>query len=417
MIPEFVSQDDDASGAPTRVDRGTAADLLRRGQAAARGGDRVRAARLLQAALIADPSSLEARLWRAAIADDPEESLQLLTEVLHEQPEHPRALAGLRWACNRLEARAAKQARAPLLAQPHLELLPETSEHRHGTWSRVILAVVCLAGILTGVFVAASYNRAEAERLPAEPALEVAPANLGDTQMIELPPLYTPVPPAATGLEEPTAAPPVEVAATATLLPTAAPPTSTPLPTAVPPTATPVPTAVPPTATPVPTAVPIPTARPTAKPALQKVSTAKSAAPARSAYAGKWIEVILSKQLLIAWQGQTPVRRMIVSTGVRSHPTVVGTFRIYAKIHSQAMSGPGYYLPNVPHVMYFYRGYAIHGTYWHNRFGTPMSHGCVNLRLSDAAWIFSWAGPWLPPGKWAVYATAANSGTLVVVHW
>ena len=50
-----------------------------------------------------------------------------------------------------------------------------------------------------------------------------------------------------------------------------------------------------------------------------------------------------------------------------------------------------YDLPNVPYVMYFYRGYGLHGTYWHNNFGTPMSHGCVNLTLADAKWLYEWA--------------------------
>ena len=54
------------------------------------------------------------------------------------------------------------------------------------------------------------------------------------------------------------------------------------------------------------------------------------------------------------------------------------------------MSGPGYSVPNVPHTMFFFRGYSIHGTYWHNNFGTPMSHGCVNLNLTDAKWLYEW---------------------------
>jgi lipoprotein-anchoring transpeptidase ErfK/SrfK len=52
------------------------------------------------------------------------------------------------------------------------------------------------------------------------------------------------------------------------------------------------------------------------------------------------------------------------------------------------MSGPGYYLPDVPYVMYFYKDYGLHGTYWHHNFGTPMSHGCVNFPTVDAGWIF-----------------------------
>jgi lipoprotein-anchoring transpeptidase ErfK/SrfK len=69
----------------------------------------------------------------------------------------------------------------------------------------------------------------------------------------------------------------------------------------------------------------------------------------------------------------------------------VGTFTIYAKYELAPMSGPGYYLPNVPYIMYFYRGYGLHGTYWHSNFGQPMSHGCVNLATPDAQWLFNWA--------------------------
>jgi lipoprotein-anchoring transpeptidase ErfK/SrfK len=111
---------------------------------------------------------------------------------------------------------------------------------------------------------------------------------------------------------------------------------------------------------------------------------------------GKWIDVNLSKQRVTAYIGTKPVKTVIVSTGTRSHPTVVGTYRVYAKISKQRMTGGSrargdyYSLPNVPNVMYFYQGYAIHGTYWHRNFGRPMSHGCVNLTLSDAKWFYDW---------------------------
>ncbi len=116
---------------------------------------------------------------------------------------------------------------------------------------------------------------------------------------------------------------------------------------------------------------------------------------------GKWIDVDLSSQRVRAYQGNTVVRTMVVSTGIARYPTPTGRFRIYAKYPSVTMSGPGYYLPGVPHTMFFYRGYALHGTYWHNNFGRPMSHGCINLTRGDAAWLYSWA----------------PVGTQVVIHW
>jgi LysM repeat protein len=123
--------------------------------------------------------------------------------------------------------------------------------------------------------------------------------------------------------------------------------------------------------------------------------------PGVGASGGKWIGINLTQQTITAYVGQTPVRSAIVSTGLPRTPTVVGTFSVYVKYLSTPMSGPGYYLPNVPHTMYFYRGYAIHGAYWHNNFGTPMSHGCVNLSLPDAEWFYNWT----------------PVGTKVVVHY
>jgi lipoprotein-anchoring transpeptidase ErfK/SrfK len=79
---------------------------------------------------------------------------------------------------------------------------------------------------------------------------------------------------------------------------------------------------------------------------------------------------------------------------------VKGRFKIYAKYKTTRMSGPGYNIPNVPWTMYFHGSYAIHGAYWHNNFGTPMSHGCVNMKTAQARRLFQWA-----PKK-----------TLVVVH-
>jgi len=115
---------------------------------------------------------------------------------------------------------------------------------------------------------------------------------------------------------------------------------------------------------------------------------------------GRWIDVDLTHQLLTAYEGSAPVRNVAVSTGLAGTPTPVGQFRIWVKFRYDDMEGPGYYLPNVPYTMYFHEGYGLHGTYWHNNFGHPMSHGCVNLPTSEAEWVFNWA----------------EVGTLVNVH-
>lgn len=109
----------------------------------------------------------------------------------------------------------------------------------------------------------------------------------------------------------------------------------------------------------------------------------------------KWIDVNLSSQTLTAYEGRTAVFERSVSTGLGHTPTVVGTFEIYVKYPAALMTGGSgagyYYLPNVPYVMYFYGNYGLHGTYWHNSFGAPMSRGCVNLATPDAEWLYNWA--------------------------
>jgi lipoprotein-anchoring transpeptidase ErfK/SrfK len=114
-----------------------------------------------------------------------------------------------------------------------------------------------------------------------------------------------------------------------------------------------------------------------------------------------WIDVDLTNQRLYAYEGETMVNSFLVSTGTWLTPTVTGQYKIYVKYEKANMHGPGYFLPDVPYVMYFYKGYGLHGTYWHHNFGTPMSHGCVNLETGDAGWLFNWT----------------SVGTVVNVHY
>ncbi len=114
-------------------------------------------------------------------------------------------------------------------------------------------------------------------------------------------------------------------------------------------------------------------------------------APPAPSGSGKRFLVDLSEQMLYAYEGDTLVRSTLISSGLWPNTTVTGTFYIYLKYTSQRMRGPGYDLPGVPYVMYFYQGYALHGTYWHSNFGNPMSHGCVNMPTSEAEWAFNWA--------------------------
>lgn len=135
----------------------------------------------------------------------------------------------------------------------------------------------------------------------------------------------------------------------------------------------------------------------------------------------KWISVDLDHQRLYAWEGNKLIKRFAISSGKAKTPTVTGVFRIWAKVSSQTMQGGSraagdyYNLPNVQWVQYFYRDYALHGAYWHNKFGTPTSRGCINLTNSDAKWLFDWASPTVSYSGWH-FMDAANPGTLVIVH-
>jgi hypothetical protein len=114
--------------------------------------------------------------------------------------------------------------------------------------------------------------------------------------------------------------------------------------------------------------------------------------------ANRNIKIDITKQTLYAYSNDVLENQFTISTGKWQFPTPLGTYKIKTKLLKTTMSrfyGVGdpnnYSLPNVPHVMYFYRDYAIHGAYWHWKFGTRVSHGCVNLKLDDATWLYDWA--------------------------
>jgi LysM repeat protein len=106
-------------------------------------------------------------------------------------------------------------------------------------------------------------------------------------------------------------------------------------------------------------------------------------------YMGKrWVEIDLSSQTLTAWDDENLFMHVKISSGLVQYPTPVGHYNVWHMNESQTMSGPGYSLPNVKFNMYFHRGYAMHGAYWHNSFGQPMSHGCVNMTEADAERLY-----------------------------
>ena len=106
---------------------------------------------------------------------------------------------------------------------------------------------------------------------------------------------------------------------------------------------------------------------------------------------GRWIDVDLSEQMLFAYEGTERVASFLVSTGTAPYPTEQREYRIYVKYLFSDMHGSDYFLPDVPFTMYYSGDFSIHGTYWHHNFGTPMSHGCINMDTSEAEWLYNWA--------------------------
>ncbi|NMB91688.1 L,D-transpeptidase [candidate division WWE3 bacterium] len=135
----------------------------------------------------------------------------------------------------------------------------------------------------------------------------------------------------------------------------------------------------------------------------------------------KRIEVDLSSQKLFAYEGNDKKMSFDVSTGKWSQ-TPTGEFKVWSKLKYTLMTGGSkdlgtyYYLPNVPYTMFFYKDYGIHGAYWHDNFGHPMSHGCVNMRIEDAEKLFYWANPILPQNISSITATEENPGTKVIIY-
>jgi len=142
----------------------------------------------------------------------------------------------------------------------------------------------------------------------------------------------------------------------------------------------------------------------------------------------KWVDVDLTRQTLVAFEGTRPVFATLISSGRRNpqdkekdFPTPTGTFHIKEKHVTTTMDGDvasdgPYSIEDVPWVMYFQGSYALHGAFWHDAFGRMRSHGCVNMAPEDARTLFAWADPQVPPGWHGAFAKDDASGTRIVVH-
>lgn len=357
---------------------------------AMRRGDRTQARRWASAAARLDPSSEQPWLIMASLAT-PQASVAYLKIALEKNPNSEMAKRGMHWAVTRLRQHPPQVTRpAPAAAASTTRGLPAVipenempraqrrpmyrvppgdatqpimvllKRRKPGMAWAVILFLVVFGGLflaaVTGTYVvmARSSSAERAISMLFKPSLT---------------PTNTPTPT----------------------------PTNTPTPTATP---TETPTATP-TETPLPTETPVPTDPPPPPEPEPVYEEPAASVPDNVGSGERWIDVDLTNQMTYAYEGDQLVNSFVVSTGTWQHPTVTGQYQIYVKYRYADMSGPGYYLADVPYVMYFYKGYGLHGTYWHNNFGTPMSHGCVNLPTGDAGWLFDWA----------------SVGTLVNVHY
>ncbi len=330
---------------------------FKKARRALKQGKRTEARRLARQVVGQAPDQEAAWLLLAATAN-PRASIAYLKEALAINPKSRRAKQGLRWAKKRVKQ------------LPNLVV----KSSRRGNSRSITLPLGNYFSLLAFAFLTLSFALFAWLRPPSvDEGLKVL--GVAGAQRIDA------------------------LLATETPTPTSTPllsPTATPSPTASPTftsTAGPAPTSTPPP----PTNTPVPTNGPEAQEAQTKF---KAEIPSYVGENERWIDINLTTQTLTAFEGNRALDSFPVSTGRGATPTIIGEFRIWVKVRLQDMSGPGYYIQDVPYVMYFYEDYGIHGTHWHNNFGTPMSAGCVNMTIDDSYWMYQFA----------------SIGTLVKVH-
>ncbi len=152
--------------------------------------------------------------------------------------------------------------------------------------------------------------------------------------------------------------------------------------------------------------------------ALERVRVARRAEAPSGVGDERWIDVDLSQQVLVAYEGVTPVYATLISSGRPGHRTPTGVFRISRKVaertmNSMADSSDSYSVDKVPWTAYFAHGYALHAAFWHGGFGRTRSHGCVNLAPRDARALYDWMSPLAAPGWSEVYGHEDQLGSVV----
>jgi len=347
--------------------------LLRQAKTAVQQNNKHQARHLLQQAVRQDPNDYRGWLWLATVAQSPQASLEYISRAEMLAPENDTVQKARRWAEKRLQSTQSYE------SKPHTE--ESTSRWPQATTRRwAVAGVILLLFVLVGAAYAWQYFQ------PNNDVAETAVLNntlIANSQSDANGPAATSAvhpKPTATQTPQPHV-PAKQIANTGSNQPR-------------------------PTWTITPTPSPTPTPTPTAIPTFVNPNYQDAGRPFGVGPYERWIDVNLSSQTLRAYEGDTVVYTTLVSSGTWDHPTVTGQFRIWLTFASQTMDGRllgyDYYLEDVPYVMYFYQDYALHGTFWHSNFGTPMSHGCVNLATSDAAWL---------------YNNFVSIGTLVNVHY
>lgn len=346
--------------------------LLRQAKTAVRQGSQQQARRLLQQAVRQDPQDYRGWLWLATVAQSPQASLEYVSRAEMLAPDNTTVQKARRWAEKRL----------PSVVDPLPEEISHTAADAPSHWPQIARwLVVASIVLLLGVGSVYAWQSLRSGNEPVETA--VLSSSLTTNNEANMPSgaaePAAPAKPTATQTPQPHV-PAKLVASTGADQPR-------------------------PTWTITPTPSPTPTPTPTVVPTFVNPNYQDAVRPFGVGPNERWIDVNLSTQTLRAYEGDAVIFSTFISSGTWEHPTVTGQFRIWLTFESQTMDGRllgyDYYLEDVPYVMYFYQDYALHGTYWHSNFGTPMSHGCVNLETSDAAWIYNFV----------------RIGTLVNVHY
>ncbi|MBU8899045.1 L,D-transpeptidase family protein [Corallococcus sp. M34] len=134
----------------------------------------------------------------------------------------------------------------------------------------------------------------------------------------------------------------------------------------------------------------------------------------------RWLDVDLDAQVLVAYEGERPVYATLVSSGAPGTDTPEGLYRIWVKFAEADMRGrtgmASYTVATVPWTMFFQGDFALHTAYWHDRFGEPVSHGCINLAPKDARALYAWTAPEVPLGWSMVHATHDVPGSWVRIR-